>query len=276
VSTPPLFSRERKTLVGMIHVAALPGTPRHRLPLPEIIATAAAEARLYADCGVDAILIENMHDRPYLKGAVGPEITATMTAVALAVREAAPVIPCGLQILAAANREALAVAATADLAFIRAEGFVFAHVADEGLIESDAAALLRYRKQIGAEHILVLTDIKKKHSAHALTADLDIADTARAAEFFLSDGLILTGSHTGAEPDLAEIRAARDATTLPILLGSGVTAENIHSLLAHADAAIVGSHFKRDGRWENPVDPDRVRRFMERFRTPTVPLIPSP
>ncbi len=247
----------------MIHVAALPGTPRHRLPLSGIIASAAAEARLYAECGVDAVMIENMHDRPYLKGSVGPEITTAMTAVALAVREAAPSLPCGIQILAAANREALAVAAAADLEFIRAEGFVFAHVADEGLIESDAAALLRYRKQIGAEQVLVLTDIKKKHSSHALTADLDIADTARAAEFFLSDGLILTGSHTGAEPDLGEIRAAREATALPILLGSGVTINNARELLVHADAALIGSHFKREGRWENPVDAERVKHFVD-------------
>jgi membrane complex biogenesis BtpA family protein len=262
VSAVSLFSRERKTIVGMIHVAALPGTPRHRLPLPEIIAAAAAEARLYAECGVDAIMIENMHDRPYLKGTVGPEITAAMTAVALAVRAAAPALACGIQILAAANREALSVAATADLAFIRAEGFVFAHVADEGLIESDAASLLRYRKQIGAEEILILTDIKKKHSSHALTADLGLADTARAAEFFLSDGLVVTGTHTGAVPDLEDIRAARAATTLPILLGSGVTTDNVRELLVHADAAIIGSHFKREGRWENPVDPERVKTFV--------------
>ena len=262
MSTVPLFSRERKTIVGMIHVAALPGTPRHRLPLSEIIATAAAEARLYAGCGVDAILIENMHDRPYLKGSVGPEIVAAMTAVAVAVRAAAPELPCGIQILAAANREALAVAAAAGLAFIRAEGYVFAHVADEGLIESDAAGLLRYRKALGAEDVLVLADIKKKHSSHALTADLGLADTARAAEFFLCDGLVVTGTHTGAVPALGDIRAAREATALPIVLGSGVTIDNAPGLLAHADAAIMGSHFKYEGRWENPVDPARVRRFM--------------
>jgi len=251
----------------MIHVAALPGTPRHRLPLREIAAGAADEARIYARCGIDAVMVENMHDRPYRKGGVGPEITAAMTAVALAVREAAPDIPCGIQILAAANREALAVAAAAGLTFIRAEGFVFAHVADEGLIESDAADLLRYRKALAAENVLVLTDIKKKHSSHALTADLDLADTARAAEFFLSDALVVTGTHTGAVPAPGDIRAAREATGLPIIAGSGVTGDNARDLLAHADAAIIGSHFKYEGRWENPVDPAPVLRFMAAFRS---------
>lgn len=49
------------------------------------------------------------------------------------------------------------------LDFIRAEGFVFSHVADEGIINACAGDLLRYRKQIGAENIQIFADIKKKH-----------------------------------------------------------------------------------------------------------------
>lgn len=47
--------------------------------------------------------------------------------------------------------------------FIRAEGFVFSHVADEGFMNSDAGELLRYRKMIDAENVAIFTDIKKKH-----------------------------------------------------------------------------------------------------------------
>lgn len=47
--------------------------------------------------------------------------------------------------------------------FVRAEGFVFGHVADEGIMESCAGELLRYRCNIGAQDILVFADIKKKH-----------------------------------------------------------------------------------------------------------------
>ncbi len=119
------------TLIGMIHIGALPGTPLSALPLSELITLARDEALTYRDSGIDAIMIENMHDRPYLKGAVGPEITAAMTAIAYEVKHASQ-LPCGIQILAGANREALAVAHSVGLEFIRAEGFVFAHVADEG------------------------------------------------------------------------------------------------------------------------------------------------
>ena len=109
----------------------------------------------------------------------------------------ATAIPLGIQILAGANTGALAAALACGASFVRVEGFVFAHVADEGLIESSAAAVLRYRRAIGAQHVRVFADVKKKHSAHAITADVDIVETAKAAEFFLVDGVIVSGVSTG-------------------------------------------------------------------------------
>src|SRR5437773_5472038 len=120
-----------KALVAMVHVGALPGTPFSSLPMRDIIAQAVSEGKLLADGGFDAIIIENMHDRPFLRQRVGPEIVSAMAAVLDALR-AKVKIPLGVQILAAANREALAVAMAGGASFIRAENFVFAHVADEG------------------------------------------------------------------------------------------------------------------------------------------------
>src|SRR6185503_11879785 len=139
--------------------------------------------------GVDGVIIENMHDVPYLRVEVGPEIVAAMTAIATEVKrecgdvESARRLPVGIQILAGANIEAMAVAHAASLDFIRAEGFAYAHVADEGIIEASAAKLLRYRKMIGAERVQVWTDVKKKHSAHAITADVSLGETAETVEF---------------------------------------------------------------------------------------------
>lgn len=106
-----------------------------------------------------------------------------------------PRTPCGIQILASANRQALAVAKAVDLQFIRAEGFVFSHIADEGFTDACAGDLLRYRKHIDAKNVLVFTDLKKKHSSHTITTDVSLAETAHAAEFFMSDGIILTGKY---------------------------------------------------------------------------------
>nr|CAD7443432.1 unnamed protein product [Timema bartmani] len=143
--------------------------------------------------------MENMNDVPYVQAKhLGPETTAVMSLVCGEVRRLVPSsIPCGVQVLAGGNKEAVAIAHASGLQFIRAEGYVFSHVADEGFTDSSAGELLRYRRQLGADNVLVFTDIKKKHSAHAITSDVSLEETARAAEFFCSDGVIVTGSATG-------------------------------------------------------------------------------
>jgi len=253
--------------VGMVHVGALPGTPAHGAPLRAIIAQAVAEARLYREAGYDVVLIENMHDRPYLGGGIGPEVTACMAVVAAAVRGAVD-LPLGIQVLGGGSREALSVAHAAGLDFVRAENFVFAHVADEGLMaEAAAGPLLRFRRSIGADRVLVLADIKKKHASHAITADADIAAFARAAEFFLADGVIVTGTETGAAVDERELAAVRAATRLPVLTGSGADPSSVARLLAVADAVIVGSWIKEGGRWENAVCARRAGEFAQAARS---------
>ena len=259
-----LFGDRPKTIVGMIHVRALPGAPKHAGGMAPILDQALAEAETYRACGIHALMVENMHDVPYVQHP-GPEIATAMAVVAREVKRAHPQIPLGLQILAGANREALAAALAAGADFIRAEAFVFGHVADEGYMDSCAGDLLRYRRVLGAESIAVFTDIKKKHSAHAVTADVDIVQTAHAAEFFLSDGLILTGAATGEAASVDELRAVYAATKLPVLVGSGLTAENAKDYLPIADAFIVGSYFKRAGQWENPLDPGRIHRLLDQI-----------
>lgn len=253
----------KKTVIGMIHVEALPGTPKFKGDFKKILDKAIKEALIYKDTGIDAIGIENMHDVPYLKRSIGPEITSAMSIIGYEVKNQSE-LPCGIQILAGANKEALATANAAELDFIRAEGFVFSHVADEGIIESDAGELLRYRKSIDAENILILTDIKKKHSSHSITSDVSIVETAKAAEFFLSDGVIISGNSTGKQADECEIKATKENVNLPVLVGSGITEKNVEKYLPIADGFIVGSYFKKDGYWENDIDKNKVANFMKR------------
>ena len=253
-----------KTVIGVVHVDALPGTTNYGGNVKGIIEHAKKEALIYKKNNINAIAIENMHDAPYLKRAVGPEITSIMSIIGYELKNLVN-LPCGIQILAGANKDALAAANSAGLDFIRAEGFVFAHVADEGIIESDAGELLRYRKQIDAENILVFTDVKKKHSSHSITSDVDIKETATAAEFFLSDGVIVTGSSTGKKADPKEVKNVKEAVNIPVLIGSGLTVENIEKYFPIADAFIIGSHFKKEGSWKNEVDGNRVKTFMKKF-----------
>jgi membrane complex biogenesis BtpA family protein len=253
-----------RALIGVIHVAALPGTPSNRKTVAEIADDAVREARVYEVAGFHGLAIENTHDRPYLKSSVGPEIGAAMAVVCSEVRRAVS-LPLGIQVLAGANLWAVAIAHACSARFVRVEGFVFAHVADEGLIQSTAGSLLRYRRAIGAENVRVFADIKKKHSAHAITADVDIVETAKAAEFFRADGVIVSGVSTGQPADASEVEAVSSAVSIPTLIGSGITPENIGSY-SSAAAFIVGSSVKQDGLWENPLDERRVLAVVRAFQ----------
>lgn len=257
-----------RALIGMVHVGAIPGAPRAVKSVDGLISDAIADAKALATAGFDAIIIENMHDRPYVHGDHGPETIALMTRVALAVRDAAPSTPLGVQVLSGGNREAIAIALAAGGSFIRCENFVFSHVADEGLLaKAEAGHLLRYRRSIGAESIAIFVDIKKKHASHAITADISNAEAAEAAAFFLADGVIVTGTATGKPTDPVDLAAVRRAVACPLLVGSGATPEQLPSLLEYADAVIVGSWIKRDGSWENPVDLERASAMAKTFRS---------
>ena len=257
-----MFGKNTSAVIGMVHVRALPGTPYYKESIETICNIAVEEAKLYKEKGFDAILLENMHDRPYLKCKVGPEITASMTRVACEVRNAVGKdYPIGIQILAGANIEALSVAYISGCNFIRAEGCVFGHVADEGWIEACAGELLRERKRIGAESIKIWTDLQKKHSAHSVTSDLSLEDWVHGAEFFGIDGVIITGTATGNPAQPEHIVRAKKASKLPVIVGSGITAENCKEY-SDADAWIVGSSMKEKGYWENPLEPKALEKLI--------------
>lgn len=257
------FLCEGGRLIGMVHVGATPGTPRSALSVSRLVEEAATEAKKLAQAGFDGLIVENMHDAPYVHGQhLGPEQTAVMTLAAAAVRDVFEG-PVGLQILSGGNRHALACAHATGGSYIRCENFVFSHVADEGLLaEAEAGELLRYRRSIGADNVAILTDIKKKHASHALTSDISIRDAIEAAEFFGTDGVIMTGTATGQGVSIHDLQEARHSASVPVLVGSGVKPESVRELLDHANALIVGSYLKTDGKWYHPIDPQRADHIV--------------
>lgn len=249
-------------LIGVVHVPALPGADAYAGNMTAVIKQSLADAHAYKESGIDALIIENMHDVPYLRAGVPPETVAAMTVVAQAIKSQID-LPLGVQLLAAANIEALAVAAALDLQFIRVEGFVFAHIGDEGFHQASAPLLVRRRAQLNAQKIKIFADIKKKHSSHAITADIDLGETAHTAEFFKADGVIVTGLRTASAPLASEVEEAAAAVKIPTLVGSGVTPENISQFSRHAKGLIVGSYAKKDGHWANACDGKRLDKLVE-------------
>lgn len=258
---PKLFSR---SLIGMVHVGALPSTPHSKRSVLQLREQAIAEAKVLVDAGYDGIIVENMHDRPYINPPHDPAVIAGMTMLVQAVRDSVPSkVHVGVQVLSRGEKEALAIAHVTGCQFIRCENFVFAHVADEGLL-ADAAAgpLLRYRRSIGAGAVQVFADVQKKHASHSITADTSLADIIHGAHFFCADGVIVTGTVTGKPTDPMDVEVARQASSLPVLVGSGVTPTQVQGLLRHADALIVGSYIKVGGAWDAPVDAARAAEIV--------------
>ncbi|ALC44410.1 CG8607 [Drosophila busckii] len=262
-----IFGQQKCKVIGMIHVDALPGTPGYAGNWQQTIEKAKYEAELYKRQQLDAVLIENMHDIPYVQEShLGPEIVACMTRLAQSVRSILPKqTPCGVQLLACGNKQALAVAKASQLQFIRAEGFVFGHVADEGYTDACAGELLRYRRLIDAQDVLIFTDLKKKHSSHAITSDVSLLETSHAAEFFLTDGIIITGTATGQAANPNDVAELSGKLKVPLIIGSGVTKDNIASYYKETQAVIIGSHFKKRGNWQEDIDEHNVESFMSKL-----------
>lgn len=252
-----------KAVIGVIHALPLPGSARYDgLPVQEIFDHAVAEARRYRDNGVDGLIVENHGDIPFAKPEdIGPETAAVMAVMTARVRDAVGG-PVGINVLANAPITALACAKAADADFVRVNQWANAYVANEGFMEGRAGAATRYRSWIGARNVRVFADVHVKHGAHAIVADRSLEEMARDVEFFDADAIIVTGQRTGDSADPEELALFRKSSPLPVLVGSGVTRDNIADIFTNADAVIVASSLKIDGSWWNDVDPARVRDFM--------------
>jgi membrane complex biogenesis BtpA family protein len=259
--------QKQKVAIGVVHCPPFPGSPRYRGETIDAIYDAAmTDAKAYAAGGIDGLIIENHGDVPFLRpGDIGPETAAAMAVVTDRVRRALDV-PLGVNVLANAAIPALAVAKSGGAAFIRVNQWANAYVANEGFVEGDAAKALRYRAAIGATEVSIFADSHVKHGAHAITGDRTIGELTRDLEFFDADAVIATGQRTGDTATITELRTIAAATSLPVLVGSGVDEDNVADILSVADGVIIGSSLKRGGVWWEAVDQVKVKHFMRAVR----------
>ena len=249
----------RPAVIGMIHLPALPGAPDFDGDLAGVARFAAEEAQVLAQAGVDAIMVENFHDAPFFKDTLPPETIAALTRCALAVREAAPDMPLGINALRNAARAALAIAVAVDAAFIRVNVLIGAMVTDQGVIEGCAAELIRARAVLGPK-VAILADVSVKHASPL--GDLDLMQAARDTVYRAkADGIVVSGSGTGAPTDPGRIAAVKAAVPgVPVFVGSGATAESLQSF--DTDGYIVGTALKIGGR----VNLERAQAVMKAAR----------
>jgi membrane complex biogenesis BtpA family protein len=253
-----------KTVIGMLHLAALPGSPGFSGEMSSIRDHLLRDAELLVAGGVHSLMMENFGDVPFYPGRVPVSVATQMTALAAEVRRRFPAVPLGINVLRNDGLTALAVAYASGADFIRVNVLCGARVADQGLLQGIAHDLLRDRMQLKADHIRIFADVDVKHSAALAQRPIadEVDDTIHRG---LAGALVVSGAGTGKPTDLGKVKAVKAAAgKTPVYIGSGITAETIGNYLPFADGFIVGTAFKVDGVATAAVDPDRVSSFMRR------------
>ena len=259
-SLKELFGKE-KPVIAMAHFPPLPGAPRHdpQMNMGAMIDAMGNDLQKLLDAGVDGILFCNEGDCPYaLQGDFEAATVMTRVITQLSPRDR----PFGVDYLWDA-RLALAVGLATGASFVRGV-FTGVYESDMGLWKTDAAATLRYRHAIGADHIRLFHNDTPEFASYLGTRSA--GERAKSAVVSsLVDVILVSGMAQGMEPELHTLKEVKDAVgdLVPVLLNTGAKANNIKKYLAVADGVIVGSSLKVDGYTWNRVDEKRVRVFMK-------------
>lgn len=249
--------RRRPCLVGVVHLGALPGAPGYRGSMERLMERAVADATEYEQAGFDAVIVENFSDAPFYPQRVPAE---TVAALAVACREVRRAIrlPVGVNCLRNDGLAAMAIAAAAELDFVRINVLAGAAVTDQGIVVGEAHEVARARARLRSQ-VLIAADVRVKHAAPLASRPIEeeVADLLERAG---ADMVVVSGGRTGDSPDEERLSAvARAAGTAPVWIGSGLRSDNAAQLLSVASGAIVGTSVKRGGVTTAPVDRKRVQ-----------------
>lgn len=249
-----------KPIIGMCHLPALPGDPGYDKAggMDAILAHARQEITALQEGGVDGILISNEFSLPYLTDT--DPITAISMARVIGQLRDDIAVPFGVNVLwdAVASID-LAVASGA--AFVR-EVFTGVYASDFGIWNTNVGRTARHRLAVSGTDVRLLFNIVPEAAAYV--AERDLAQLTRSTVFnCVPDGLCVSGITAGAPTDTSTLRTVKDnAGAVPVFVNTGVRPETIAESMEFADAAIVGTFFKTDGRFENDVDLTRVKDLM--------------
>ncbi|RPJ09456.1 MAG: BtpA/SgcQ family protein [Deltaproteobacteria bacterium] len=250
----------RKFIIGGVHLLPLPGTPGYDSGggMDRIFHRAREDALRLIEGGVDAILFANEADAPY-QTQVGPEIPSAMTSCIAGLKNELTV-PFGVNMLLDPIA-GVAVAHATGGKFVRGY-FSGGYVGDMGIMNTRAAEALRFRRLIGAEDVRLINNLTCAFGVPL--AFRDLAALVHGAVFHSRvDALAVSGQAAGFAADLDALSKVRQVSReIAVLVGTGVTKENVRSMLQVADGAIVASSLNVGGMAMNPVDLDRVKEFM--------------
>lgn len=252
----------RKSIIGMVHLLPLPGTPFYNGETPQQILDAACRDRdALLDAGFDAISVSNEGDRPYSTD-IPREQVALFTHIMSRLTKDLPVpFGCGMLI---DIRASLAASAAVDADFIRLSFGTL--VGSYGILKEDPAEILRYRRRVGADGVRLFLNLNSHFSTSLDTRPLP--EIVKTTVFVTSpDAIQVHGPGAGMQPSLDEIKSVREAANgLPIIVASGVDIKSVKDVLAISEGVIIGTSLKKDGNIWNPIETGRAKAFMERVR----------
>lgn len=254
-----------KVIISMVHIGALPGSPLYDADrgVDGLIEGVLADIGNLQDGGVDAVMFGNENDRPYtFKGT--PESIAAMTAVITAAKPHLKV-PFGVNYLWDPVAT-VAIGAVTGAKFVR-EIFTGVFASDMGMWEPNCAEASRLRTNLHRGDMKMLFNINAEF-AHSLD-QRPIEMRAKSAVFSsLADAILVSGPLTGQpalQSDLKKV--CETVNSVPVFANTGVNIDNVADVLSVASGCMIGTHFKKDGVTWNPVDIDRVKRFMDKVES---------
>ena len=251
----------KKPIIAMCHLLPLPGDPYYdeEKGLEAIVERAKADVDALQRGGVDGIMFSNEYSLPYLTR-MEPITLAAMAYVVGRVTEDVHV-PFGINCLWDPV-SSLDVAKATGGKFIR-EIISGVYASDFGIWNTNSGATARHRHRIGADDIRMLYNIVPEAAVYI--AERDIAAIAKTTEFNCKpDAICVSGLTAGAETDTQVLTKVKNSVShTPIFCNTGCNKDNIVRQLSASDGAVCATTFKYDGKFENPVDCNRVKEFMD-------------
>jgi uncharacterized protein len=257
------LSGKPKTIIGMVHLPALPGTPNYDTEggMRHIRDWVSRDLEALQQGGIHALMFCNENDRPYRLDADMATVAAMADVVASFRPELS--VPFGVNVLWD-PKATLAVAAATGARFCR-EIFTGAFAGDFGLWVRSAGDAFRYRREVGAESVRLIFNINAEFAAQIAPRPVD--EVAKSVVFSSSPDAICVSGPITSQPaeasSLASVAAAVAGSGVPVLVNTGCKVSNAAELLQYADGAIVGSSLKVDGVTWNPVERTRVKELMD-------------
>ncbi|TXT19361.1 MAG: photosystem I assembly BtpA [Erysipelotrichaceae bacterium] len=264
--TEELF-KTKKPIIAMCHLDALPGDPYYDSlsGMQMVVEHAKKDLIALQNGGVDGIMFSNEFSLPYLTDVK----TETVAAMAFIIGQLKPyiTIPYGVNVLWD-PKKSLDLAVAVGASFVR-EIFTGVYASDFGLWDTNVGETIRHQHHIGAQNVKLLFNIVPEAAAYL--GNRSIESVAKSTVFNnRPDALCVSGLTAGVETDAAILTLVKNAVPSTVIIANtGVNPKNVVEQLTIADAAVVGTTFKFDGKFENHVDVERVKAFMaivKRFR----------